>query len=161
MTEQIPNPRVRRLNACQVNPRGRFVLYWMTANRRSTWNHALDQALEWCRELGKPLLVLEPLRVDYPWASERFHRFVLDGMRDNRIAFEAAGVRYYPYVERKVGEGRGLLGALAEEACTVVADDWPHGFGPSMLDAAARQVSVPLQAVDSVGLWPVRGMGSP
>ncbi|MFT4648553.1 MAG: deoxyribodipyrimidine photo-lyase [Glaciecola sp.] len=159
-TESI-NPRIRSLNAYEVNSRGRFVLYWMTANRRSVWNHALDRALEWSRELGKPLLVLEALRVDYPWASERMHRFVLQGMRDNLDAFGKAGVRYYPYVERQVGEGRGLLKSMAEEACVVIADDWPHGFAPRMLSSATEQVSVPMEAVDSVGLWPVRGLGIP
>ena len=27
-------------------------------------------------------MVFEPLRADYPWASARFHRFVIDGMSD-------------------------------------------------------------------------------
>ncbi len=152
-------PRVRTLNADEIKLGGRFVLYWMTANRRTACNHALDRALEWSCELGKPLLVLEALRVDYPLACDRFHRFVMDGMRDNRKAFEAAGVRYYPFVEREVGGGKGLLKALAEEACMVVADDWPHGFAPRMMESAASQLEVKLEAVDSVGLWPVRGMG--
>ena len=44
---------------------------------------ALDRAVGWARELGKPLVILEALRVGYPWASDRLHRFVLDGMADN------------------------------------------------------------------------------
>jgi len=41
----------------------------------------------WARQLARPLLVLEALRCDYPWASARFHRFILEGMRDNAAAF--------------------------------------------------------------------------
>ena len=39
--------------------------------------------LWWARRLRRPLVVLEALRCGYPWASDRLHRFVLDGMADN------------------------------------------------------------------------------
>ena len=42
--------------------------------------------------LGLPLVVLEPLRCDYRWASERLHAFVIDGMRDNARAFAERGL---------------------------------------------------------------------
>ncbi|MCB9908202.1 MAG: deoxyribodipyrimidine photolyase [Planctomycetes bacterium] len=159
MQSKLPAARMRSMNDLAVRSEGRFVLYWMTAQRRPVWNHALDRALEYAQELGKPLLVLEALRVGYPWASDRMHRFVMDGMRDQARAFGKAGVRYYAYVERAVGEGKGLLAHVAKDACVVVADDWPHFFLPRMLQAAARQVPVRLEAVDSVGLWPIRGQG--
>ena len=54
----------------------------MSAFLRTKWNFALDRAVEWARELRKPLVILEALRCDYPWASERFHRFVMDGMAE-------------------------------------------------------------------------------
>ena len=40
-------------------------------------------AIEQAAELVKPLVVLEPLRAGYPWASDRMHRFVIDGMADD------------------------------------------------------------------------------
>jgi deoxyribodipyrimidine photo-lyase len=42
--------------------------------------------------------VLEALRCDYPWASDRLHQFVLGGMADNQAAFARTDVLYYPYV---------------------------------------------------------------
>ena len=33
-------------------------------------------------------MILEALRCGYPWASDRLHRFVMEGMKDN-----AAGLR--------------------------------------------------------------------
>jgi deoxyribodipyrimidine photo-lyase len=62
------------------------VLYWMTAARRTAGNFALERAADWARRLGQPLVVLEALRCDYPWASDRLHRFIIDGMVDNRRA---------------------------------------------------------------------------
>ncbi len=156
MESMVSPLRVSPVNEVPVREQGRYVLYWMTAYRRSRYNHALEYAVEMARDLDRPLLVMEGLRVGYPWACDRFHRFVLDGMRANREAFEAAGVRYYPYVEREEGQGKGLLKRLSEEACAVVCDDWPAFFLPRMRKAAAEQVTTALIGVDSNGMVPVK-----
>ncbi|MCK6547881.1 deoxyribodipyrimidine photolyase [Myxococcota bacterium] len=147
--------RVRTMNAVDVRPERRFVLYWMIASRRTHDNFALDRAVEWARELGRPLVVLEPLRAGYPHASDRLHRFVLDGMRDNAAHLAARGVLYHPYVEPTPGAGRGLLEALAKDACVVVTDEWPCFFVPRMVAAAATKIDARLEAVDSNGLTPL------
>jgi deoxyribodipyrimidine photo-lyase len=127
----------------------------MVAFRRTRWNFSLERAAEWARELGKPLLVLEALRCDYPWASERLHCFILEGMRDNRDRFHNTAAFYYPFVERKKGEGKGLIRALASRACIVITDDYPAFFLPRMTKAAARDLPVRMEAVDSNGLLPL------
>jgi len=152
----VPNIRIRDANGAPVRADGGFVLYWMTAQRRTNWNHALDRALEWCAELGKPLLVFEPLRCGHRWAAVRHHAFVLQGMADNAEACAAANVRYFPYVEPQAGAGKGLLQAFAARACVVVADDWPGFFLPRMLRAAARKLTVRLEPVEGCGLLPLR-----
>jgi deoxyribodipyrimidine photo-lyase len=128
----------------------------MIANRRFAYNFALDRALEHCRELRKPLVILEALRCGYKWASDRIHRFVIDGMADNVNASAKSGIRYYPYVESAPGAGKGLLEALAAEACVVVTDEFPCFFLPRMVAAAARKLTVHLELVDSNGLLPLR-----
>ncbi len=152
----VPSNRVATLNDAPVVASGRFVLYWMTAFRRRHFNHALERAADHARELHLPLIVFEPLRCDYPWASERLHSFVVDGMRDNVEAFADGVATYIPYVERSRGEGRGLLEALARDAAVVVTDDYPCFFHPRMLHAAASKLPVRLEAIDSNGLMPVR-----
>ena len=130
---RVPELRRRALSSAPVRPGGDFVLYWMTAARRTRWNFALDRAVELARELRKPLVVLEALRIGYPWASDRFHRFVLDGMADNERALAGRGALYYPYVEPRPGAGSGLLQALGAAACAVVTDDYPAFFLPRRL----------------------------
>ena len=152
----VPSERVRRLNDAPLRPERDHVLYWMVAARRTSWSFALDRAIELARELGKPLLVLEALRVAYPYASDRLHRFVLQGMAENARAFERAGVRHLAYVEPKAGDGSGLLESLAARACAVVTDDFPTFFIPQMLRAAAQKLDVQLEAVDGNGLYPMR-----
>ncbi len=156
---EVPAARVRACNEAPVRADGDFVLYWMIAFRRTRWNFSLQRAAGWARELNKPLVIFEPLRVGYRWASDRLHRFVLDGMADQARGlerFRSRGVHYYPYVEPTAGRGRGLLAALARRACLVVTDDYPSFFVPRMVRTAARQVSVRLEEVDSNGLLPLR-----
>jgi len=156
----IPDSRVRVMNTRPPRRDADYVLYWMTANRRATRNFALDRALEWCRKLELPLVVMEGLRAGYRWASDRHHRFVLDGMRANERAFQDSGAFYYPYVERAVGDGRGLLEALSQRAAVVIADDFPDFFLPRMVRAAAARLGVLVEAVDSNGLLPLRATDS-
>jgi deoxyribodipyrimidine photo-lyase len=147
--------RVQVLNQAPVRTDGDHVLYWMTSARRLGWNPALEQALAWCRHLGRPLLVFEPLRCGHRWATDRFHRFIIEGMADHRDRCAAAGVAYYPYIEPADGAGKGLLAALAERACVVVGDEFPCVFVPKMTAAAAR-LPVHTELVDGNGILPIR-----
>ncbi len=152
----VPAIRIRAGNDRPLRPDGKFVLYWMTAFRRTRWNFALDRAIEHGRALDRPLVVLEALGCDYPWASDRLHRFVLQGMTDNVERFHGGPVRYYPYVEPARDAGRGLLAALARDACVVVGDDFPGFLLPRVAGAAATQVPVRFELVDANGLLPLR-----
>ncbi len=153
--------RLRVLNSAEVNPDGEFVLYWMIAARRRHWNFALQRAVRRAKELERPLVILEALRCDYRWASDRIHRFVLQGMADNARSFSGSDASYYPYVETEVGAGRGLLKTLASRACLVVTDDFPAFFLPRMIESAASQVEVRMEAIDSNGLLPLDSSEKP
>ena len=144
--------RLRRLNERSSRGERDYVLYWMQASRRLERNHALDYALRCAEELGRPLVVYEGLRLDYPWASRRLHRFVLEGMTANAARAEALGLNYWAWVETARGEGRGLLSGLARRACLVVT--WSPAEFPAS-PALARKVDVPVIAVDSSCLVPV------
>lgn len=149
-----PETRLRALNDAPENIDGRYVLYWCTAQRRTRHNPALGHAAAVAAAHGLPLVVLEPLRVGYRHASDRFHAFVLQGMADNRAALAAKNVLHHAYVEPSPGAGKGLLAAWAAGARLVVADDWPGFFHPRMLAAAAR-IDRALVAVDGCGLLPL------
>jgi len=152
----IPEVRIQTLNKLAIRPDGDYVLYWMIAFRRLHWNFALDRAVQLARELKKPLVIFEALRTGYPWACDRFHRFVMDGMSEKIDAHADAPVLYYPYVEPEPDADKGLLAALAEKACAVVTDDFPCFFLPRLVASAAKKISARLEAVDSNGLLPLR-----
>jgi deoxyribodipyrimidine photo-lyase len=155
-SNKVPEIRVRNENDAPLRRDGDFVLYWMIAFRRPEWNFSLQRAIDWAHELNKPLVVFEALRSDYPWASDRLHRFVIDGMVDNARRFKGTSALYYSYIESKKGAGKGLLEALAAKACLVVTDHYPAFFLPTMVAATARRLSVRVEAVDSNGLLPLR-----
>ncbi len=151
----MPELRIRRVNDEPVNPKGGFVLYWMTSARRTNRNFGLQRTVEWAVEMNKPIVVLEALRCGYPWASDRLHRFIMDGMADNMSRLKGKPALYYPYLEPSLGDGKGLLKAFADLSCTVVTDDFPAFFLPRMLEAARKLLPVRLEAVDSNGILPL------
>lgn len=152
----IPAIRLSQANSAPVRPDGQYVLYWMIAFRRPGANFALQHAINQACLLDKPLVIFEPLRTRYRWASDRLHRFVIEGMRDNAEAFRTKPVTYFPYVEPRPGVGTPLLHRLADQACLVVTDEYPCFFLPQMIRAVQHRLPVRLDLVDSNGLIPLR-----
>lgn len=152
----VPEIRIRTVNAMPVRGDGDFILYWMTAFRRTQSNFSLQRAVEWAVDLRKPLVVFEALRCGYQWASDRIHGFVIQGMADNAQRLASTDACYYPYLESAHGDAKGLLKSLADRSCVVVGDDFPSFFLPRMMAAAADQVQVRFELVDSNGILPMR-----
>jgi deoxyribodipyrimidine photo-lyase len=150
----VPASRICGCNSAGVSAGGRFVLYWMTAQRRVNWNFALDRAVDWAAHLQRPLLVVEALGCSECWASERHHRFVLDGMAENARQFETIPARYLTFIEREPGEGKEFLLAVLHYACVVVADDFPV---PVALDPEpwAADLPIRMEKIDGIGLLPI------
>lgn len=152
----VPDLRVRVVNEGKVGDDGDYVLYWMIACRRGQYNFSLQRSVEWAKRLNKPLTILEALRCDYRWASDRLHRFIAQGMAANAAHFANKKVFYYPYLEPRHGAGKGLLKELASRACVVVSDDFPCFFLPRMIGAAVSQIPMRFEVVDSNGLLPMQ-----
>ena len=154
--ERVPSIRVVRANEVALNPEGGFVLYWMIAARRTTWNHALERAVELAEGLRKPLLIVETLGSGDRWASDRHHAFVLQGMADNKAACKERQVTYYPFVDLEHGDAAELIVALANRSCAVVADDFPIKSFNAEASRVAARIDVRMERVDSNGLLPMR-----
>lgn len=135
--------------------RGEFILYWMTTARRLEWNFSLEHAADRARELDLPLLIVEALPLDYPWANARRHRFLLDGMLCNLTAARSLGADYYPFVEHTLGQATGLLEHLAARSALVVTDAYPIDAPARITEAMAELLEAPTQWVDANGLIPL------
>jgi deoxyribodipyrimidine photo-lyase len=152
------DPRVRRLNAARVRTKsegGEHVVYWCQMQRRPEDNAALAYAIEEANRLGVPCVVYEAIRPDYPYASDRLHAFVLEGIADMRAGLEARGVGYAFFLPRKKGDSRGVLKKLAARAALIVTDDYPTFVVATHLEKAAGIVDCALVAVDDCAVLPM------
>ena len=117
--------RVRKLNDAPVRADGRYVLHWCRWNRRADANHALAFAAGLANQLARPLLYLENLSCDYPYASDRLHTFALQGMPETAARLRRLGIGCWFHVPlRKSEAGQAIAAALAD-ASAVVTDDCP------------------------------------
>src|SRR5215210_4938770 len=110
------NERVVTLNDKPVNKNARYVLYWMQMYKRVEYNHALVWAVREANELGLPLVVYEGLKYYYPWASDRLHTFILEGVEEKKLEFERLGIRYIFYLQKDKDSPKQTVSLLAREA---------------------------------------------
>jgi deoxyribodipyrimidine photo-lyase len=159
------DPRLRRLNEKPIHAAGEYVLYWMQAFRRAADNAALAYAIEQANALGVPCLVYEAIRPDYPHASDRMHRFVLEGARETAARLRARGVGYAFFLPRapagRPTEARGIVARLAARACLVVSDDFPAFVVPGHNAAAAAKAPCAFVAVDDCAVIPLALLAKP
>ena len=153
---EVPITRITTLNDEQPNMDAPYVLYWMIAFKRVNYNFSLQRAIEWANKLSKPLLIFEPIAIDYPMASIRFHKFAIEGMRDIQKQIKDSKAFYLPYVEESKGVGDKLLFELAKDAAVVITDDYPTYFVPQMTAEAKGNIKTTYELVDSNGILPIR-----
>ena len=108
--------RVTKLNNSPPNPKGSYVLYWMQMFKRASHNYALNFAIQMANERQLPLVVYEGLKFYYPWASDRIHTFILEGVAEKQDEFSERGIRYIFYLQRNKRDPRNTVAKLAREA---------------------------------------------
>ena len=149
------NERVIQLNDRPVNPNARYVLYWMQMYKRVDNNHSLIYAIRRANELRLPLVVYEGLKYYYPWANDRIHTFILEGVEEKRVAFEALGIRYVFYLQKDADVSKNTVAALAKDAALIVTDDFPCFIIPEHNRRIAERTEITVYAVDSNGVIPI------
>ncbi|MCC5888042.1 MAG: FAD-dependent oxidoreductase [Gammaproteobacteria bacterium] len=142
------------LNDQGAKPERPRVLYWMRVAMRSQDNPALEAALTLAHALDRPLLVYQGLSERYPFASDRHHRFILEGARDVASALAERGVAYAFHLERPDHRGDHLL-QLAAESAAVVTEIFPWKPLADWTSTLARRADCGVLAVDSSCLVPM------
>jgi deoxyribodipyrimidine photo-lyase len=157
---------------------GEFVLYWMQTTHRAHDNFALNFAIEQANGLDLPVVVYHGLRHDYPWASDRFHSWILESVVDLYADFAAKGIQYAFWLSRERGAftrwpagaardeptpGRGdhrptALLQLADRAALVVTDYYPTFIVPRQTLGLRRKTGTPVLAVESCTVVPMRSV---
>lgn len=149
------DPRVRLLNDRPVRKDAKFVLYFCQIFRRGEDNAALSYAIMRANELGLPCVVYEALGSDYPFASDRFHHFVLEGAADTARVLATRGIKHIFFLPRTAAEARGILQKVAERAALIVSDDFPTFVVQDHNVNASRRATCPYVVVDDCTVVPL------
>ena len=136
---------------------GAYVLYWMQMYQRHRSNPALEEAIRRADDLGLPVVVYQGLNADYPGASARLHRFILESARDVARGLRDRGIPYVFYL-RSEDDRRDAAAEMIRESALTVTDDFPAYILPEMTRRAlahTEEAGVPVLAVDGNGVVPM------
>jgi deoxyribodipyrimidine photo-lyase len=148
--------RVRQLNTAEWRQDGRYVLYWAQMNRRVESNHALAYAVQLANERQLPVLVYEGVTCSYPFANDRLHTFLLEGVPSTAQALHALGIGYVFYLRRRQSDRNDTFYELAKQAAAVVTDDYPTLIARRHNASVPAKLDVPYFVVDSSCVVPMR-----
>ncbi len=127
-------------------------------NRRVESNHALAYAIALANQHELPVLFYEGLTCTYPYASDRLHTFILEGVPDTAAALKGLGIGYVFYLRQKRSDANDILYQLAAEAGAVVSDDYPVFIPRTHNQHVPQHLDVPYYVVDSSCVVPMSKM---
>ncbi|MBB4153971.1 deoxyribodipyrimidine photo-lyase [Sphingomonas jinjuensis] len=167
MTRPLPDtlagwaeaPRVRALNDRAIAAGGRYVLCWLQQALRAVDNPVIDAAIRWGNALGLPVLVYHGIREDYPYASDRLHRFILTAGRDLAAGCRERGLACVHHVDREGRREKGLVHRLGNEAAAIVLEDQPTFVARWQAERVAARATVAVLAVNAACLVPPAVLG--
>ncbi|WP_267389250.1 deoxyribodipyrimidine photo-lyase [Sphingomonas sp. GC_Shp_3] len=142
------------MNDVPVRGDARYVLCWLQQALRAVDNPVIDAAVRLGNELGLPVLVYHGLREDYPFASDRLHRFVLGASRDLGIGCRDRGLACVQFVDRAGKREPGLVYRLAADAAALMLEDQPAFVAQWQSERVAKRSGVAVFAVNAACLVP-------
>lgn len=166
MTDSLPPalsdwteaPRVRAVSDAPSRD-GAYVLCWLQQALRGVDNPVIDAAIRLGNALDRPVLVYHGLREDYPYASDRLHRFILGASRDLKADCTARAVACVQFVDRADHREPGLVYRLADDAAAVVVEDQPAFVAQWQVERFAAKTAAPVFAVNAACLVPPAVLG--
>src|SRR5919107_1286213 len=90
----IQSSRIKVLNSAEPRHGGRYVLYWMQASQRTSYNHALEYAVEEANRRDLPLVVCFGLTDGYPETNARHYAFMLEGLAEVQAELKSRGIAF-------------------------------------------------------------------
>ena len=140
----MPRARIGRL--CRVS----------VANEPAVkWNHGLAYAAELANTLDLPLLYYEALGCTYPYANDRIHTFMLEGVPDTAKDLRPLGIGYAFYLRKNRRERNDVLYQLAQHAAAIVTDDYPTFVAVKHNHSVPDKIEIPYFVVDSSCIVPM------
>lgn len=152
-TSIVHEDRITRLDdgGRAPDPDGGHVLYWMQRSQRAEHNDALEHAVRLANEHGVPLHVVFGLTTDYPEASGRHVRFMLEGLAGTASALARRSI---PFAVRP-GHPVDVAADAAAGAVAVVTDRAYQRHLVAWREDLVDRVAVPVWQVEGDVVVPV------
>jgi deoxyribodipyrimidine photolyase len=122
-------------------------------------NPVIDAAVRLGNALQRPVLVYHGVREDYPYASDRLHRFILGASRDFGRDCRARGLACVQHVDRAGVREKGLVHRLGAAAAAIVVEDQPAFIARWQTERVAARAAVAVYAVNAACLVPPAVIG--
>lgn len=155
--ETLLHLRSRTAYEASPNEDAAYVLCWLRNALRSEENPALDAAILCANALRKPVVVLHEVG-GYPYPSYRHHQFQLGASASLECGLEARGIRFVRHITPP--DETPLVTQLAKDAAALFSDDLPTKAARALLASLAAQLNIPVEAVDTACLVPMRALTS-
>jgi deoxyribodipyrimidine photo-lyase len=159
LAEWLEAPRLRALNDCAVARNGGYVLCWLQQALRAHDNPVIEAAVRLSNALRLPVLVYHGVREDYPYASDRLHRFILGASRDLGRDCRARGLACVQHIDRNGAREKGLVYRLGAAAAAIVVEDQPTFVARWQAERVAARAAVGVYAVNAACLVPPAVIG--
>ena len=117
--------RVRKLNDAAVAPGGRYVCTGAAGTGAWSRTTRCCSPPSWPTGWSCRCCTARALTCDYPYASDRLHTFVLEGVPETAAALRKLGIGYMFQLPRRQGRGSRAIAACCADAAAVVTDDCP------------------------------------
>lgn len=130
------------------------MLYWMDRAQRARDNLALVYAIEQANSLRKPVICYFAVDESSPMSSPRRFSFILAGIKETACELERMNIPFVSRIESPI-DGMPRL-EIELDPCLVVVEEALTRYGRELREAAASRISVPLTAIDSEPVVPMR-----
>ena len=151
---------MRALNDRAVACDGGYILCWLQQALRGHDNPVIDAAVRLGNAPHRPVLVYHGVREDYPYASDRLHRFILGASRDLGRGCRERGLACVQHVDRDGAREKGLVHRLGAAAAAIVVEDQPTFVARWQAERVAARAAVAVFAVNAACLVSPAVIGS-
>lgn len=150
---------MRALNDRPLESGGRYVLCWLQQALRARDNPVIDASIRLGNALRLPVLVYHGVREDYPYASDRLHRFILGAGWHLGMGCRERGLAFVQHVDRPGHREKGLVHRLGAAAAAIVLEDQPTFVARWQAERVAARAAAPVYAVAAACLVPPALLG--
>ncbi len=113
----IENTRIKLLNEKTIQNR-KSVIYWMQSSQRSSFNHALEYAIQISNKLNKFLKVYFVINKSYPEAQNRHFIFMLQGLHEVQKELTQKNIQMI----LEIGNPIQIISKISQKSCLIVTD---------------------------------------